>query len=217
MIQVATHCEAGGHAVNEDAFVLQAHPVDAQGYLCAVADGQSGQAGGGAAARRACDAFLQVAAQATPAELMLLRVWDDILTYVDRAVGDDPQAGFTTLVAFFIARGHLSGASCGDSALVVAEAEQEPLTLTARQSKDPPVGSGGAVFIPFSIKLHAPWTALAMSDGVWKYAGWNGVFQATAGAAGDEAIRALRQCAALPGSGALQDDFTVVMLSGAAD
>ncbi len=215
MIRAVTHSEVGGHAHNEDAFVLRPHPDDPHSYLGAVADGQGGRAGGAAAARRACDAFLQVASQATLPELMLPRVWDDILAFVDRAVADDPHAGFTTLVTFCVANGHLAGASCGDSALVVAPPEGAPLALTSRQSKDPPVGSGGAVFVPFHAPLRPPWTLVAMTDGVWKYAGWDAVLQAAAGAAGEDVVAALRQRAALPGSGALQDDFTLVILRGA--
>jgi hypothetical protein len=211
-IQVATHTEAGGHPTNEDAFGMSPHPADPDSYLCVIADGQGGQFGGGAAARLACDTFLKMASQATVAELTSFALWDDILAFVDRVVTDDPHAGFTTLVAFCVARGFLAGASCGDSALIVAEAEQEPLVLTARQSKDPPVGSGAAVFVPFAIKLHAPWTVLAVTDGVWKYAGWDALLQAAAALAGEDVLRALRQRAALPGSGALQDDFTAVIL-----
>jgi serine/threonine protein phosphatase PrpC len=214
MIRVATHTEVGGHAQNEDAFALGAHPDDPEAFLCAVADGQGGRPGGGPAARLACETFLKVASQATLSELMLLRTWDDILAHVDRAVAADPLSGFTTLVTFCVARGGLAGASCGDSALVVTEPQQEPLVLTARQSKDPPVGSGAAVFVPFALRLHAPWTLLAMSDGVWKYAGWDTVFHAAADATVEDVIRSLRQRAALPGSGALQDDFTLVALRG---
>ena len=143
---------------------------------------------------------------------MLLRHWDDILAHVDRAVADDPHSGFTTLVTFCVARGHLAGASCGDSALVLAEPQQEPLVLTAHQSKDPPVGSGAAVFVPFAIKLHAPWTLLSMTDGVWKYVGWDAALQAAASPAEQDVIPPLRQRAGLPSSGALQDDFTLVVL-----
>jgi hypothetical protein len=215
MIRAVTHTEVGGHAHNEDAFVLRPHPDDPDSYLCAVADGQGGQSGGGAAARLACDTFLKVASQATLAELTVLGVWDDILAFVDRAVSADPHAGFTTLVAFCAARGFLAGASCGDSALVLAEPNQEPLVLTARQSKDPPVGSGGAVFVPFFIKPEAPWTALAMTDGVWKFVGWDAILRVAAGGA-DDIVRSLRQGAGLPGGGALQDDFTLVVLCGQA-
>jgi hypothetical protein len=217
MIHVATHSEAGGHAHNEDAFVIRPHPEDPQSYLCAVADGQGGQSGGGAAARRACETFFRVASQASLAELMLLRSWDDILAHVDRAVADDPHAGFTSLVTFCVARNHLAGASCGDSALTLAEPRQEPLVLTARQCKAPPVGSGGAVFIPFATRLHPPWTVLALTDGVWKYAGWDAIHRAAATHAPEDIIRLLRQAAGLPGSGALQDDFTLVVLRGGED
>jgi hypothetical protein len=211
VIRVATHSEAGGHAHNEDAFAVGSHPDDPHSLLCALADGQGGQFGGGPAARLACEAFLDLASRVSLERLMLRNGWDDVLTRVDRAVADDVGAGFTTLVAFAVARGHLAGASCGDSALVVAAAGQAPLALTARQSKYPAVGSGGAVFVPFSAALSVPWAVLAMSDGVWKYAGWDAAYQAAAGGAAD-LIGALRQRAGLPGSGALQDDFTLVVL-----
>jgi hypothetical protein len=214
MIRVATHSEVGGHAHNEDAFLIRPHPGDPQSYLCAVADGQGGQAGGGPAARRACETFLDVASRATLPELMTLRAWDDILAFVDRAVADDPHAGLSTLVTFCVARGHLAGASCGDSALVLAEPGREPLNLTARQSKNPPVGSGAAVFVPFAIKLRPPWTVLAMTDGVWKYVGWDAVGQAAAAPEPEGVVRSLRERAGLPGSGKLQDDFTLVILRG---
>lgn len=211
MIRVATHSEAGGHAHNEDAFAIGSHPDDPDGLLCALADGQGGRFGGGPAARLACETFLDLASRVPLERLMLRDGWDGILTQVDRAVADDAGAGFTTLVAFAVARGHLAGASCGDSALVVAASGQAPLALTARQSKYPAVGSGGAVFVPFSAALPVPWAVLAMSDGVWKYAGWDAVYQAAAGGTAD-LVGPLRQRAGLPGSGALQDDFTLVVL-----
>jgi PPM family protein phosphatase len=214
MIRVMTHSEAGGHAHNEDAFAIGPHPDDPHSLLCALGDGQGGQPGGGPAARLACETFLDRASCVPLARLMLLHGWNDVLTQVDRDVAEDPGAGFTTLAAFAVARGRLAGAACGDSALVVAGPEQAPLALTARQRKSPAVGSGGAVFIPFSAALSPPWVVLAMTDGVWKYAGWDAVHQAAAGAA-DDLIRPLRQRAGLPGSGALQDDFTLVVLRGA--
>ena len=47
--------------------------------------------------------------------------------------------------------------------------------LTSSQRKNPPVGSGGAIFVPFACRLIRPWQVLAMSDGVWKYAGWEAI------------------------------------------
>ena len=45
--------------------------------------------------------------------------------------------------------------------------------VTGCQTKDPPVGSGEAFFVPFAAELTPPWLVLAMTDGVWKYAGWH--------------------------------------------
>jgi hypothetical protein len=210
MIHVATHSEAGGHAQNEDAFAIASHPDDPHSLLCALADGQGGQAGGGPAARLACDIFLELASRVPLPRLLAPSGWNDVLTQVDRVVADDAVAGFTTLVAWTLARGHLAGASCGDSALLVG-AQRQAAALTARQCKYPAVGSGGAVFIPFSTALVVPWVVLAMSDGVWKYAGWEAVHQAAVGGS-DDLIRPLRERAALSRTGALQDDFTLVVL-----
>jgi PPM family protein phosphatase len=211
MIRVTTHSEAGGHPHNEDAFAIGSHPDDPHSLLCVLGDGQGGQPGGGPAARLACETFLDLVSRVRLARLMLLTGWDDVLARVDRAVADDAHAGFTTLVALAIAHGHLAGASCGDSALVVAGHERAPLALTARQCKYPAVGSGGAVFVPYSAALPARWVVMVMSDGVWKYTGWDTVLQAAASAA-DDLIQPLRERAGLRSTGALQDDFTLVVL-----
>jgi hypothetical protein len=51
-----------------------------------------------------------------------------------------------------------------------------------------------------------------MSDGVWKYAGWDRVRRTASGMLGQPLIDALRKLAGLPGSGRLQDDFTLIAL-----
>ena len=53
-----------------------------------------------------------------------------------------------------------------------------------------------------------------MSDGVWKYAGWETVREVALETSGQACIDALREKALLPGSGRLQDDFTLVVLEG---
>ena len=55
-------------------------------------------------------------------------------------------------------------------------------------------------------------TVLAVTDGVWKYAGWESLLNTAVAEAGTEIIDRLRARAALPATGALQDDFTVVVL-----
>jgi hypothetical protein len=84
------------------------------------------------------------------------------------------------------------------------------VVLTNRQNKNPPVGSGAAYFVPFAARLVCPWVVLAMSDGVWKYVGWDNVFKAASEQDGPKIIETIRERARLPGSGNLQDDFTLV-------
>jgi hypothetical protein len=108
----------------------------------------------------------------------------------------------------------LCGGSSGDSAVVVQNAGQTPHILTKHQKKNPPVGSRGADFVPFSLSLVHPWTVLAMTDGVWKYAGWDSIFAALSEGKGENIIRTLREKAAMSRTGQLQDDFTLVVFQG---
>ena len=150
------------HLVNEDAFVLQ--PLPDGGWLVALADGQGGRAGGRRAAQLACE----VAARGGLAE------------DADAAVAADPAAGFTTLVVLRVEGGRVTGASCGDSAAVAVCGGDAPRVLTSRQFKNPPVGSGEATFMPFEAELVRPWRVLAMTDGVWKYIGWQRIHELAA-------------------------------------
>ena len=197
MIRAYSFSAAGGHPVNEDAFVLQPLPNGA-GWFVALADGQGGRAGGARAAQVAC----QAAARA------------DNPSDADAAVSADALAGFTTLVALRVEGDRVTGASCGDSAALAAWGDGLMRVLTARQFKNPPVGSGDATFVPFALELTRPWKVLAVSDGVWKYAGWERVWNCAARLSGEELIAALQTAARLPTSGEFQDDFTVVLLEG---
>jgi hypothetical protein len=211
MINVFTFSEPGGHANNEDAFEVR--PV-ADGFLCAVADGQGGRAGGAAAAQLACKMSLGEASNYPLAELLQPATWPAIMRVADAAVCGDPAAGFTTLAAFFVGAGRVSGASSGDSAAVLINANKASEVLTARQHKNPPVGSGVADFVAFDASLVTPWTVLAMTDGVWKYAGLSRLIQIASEKSASEAIAAIREHASLNRSGRLQDDFTLVVLAG---
>ena len=211
MFQVFHDSRAGGHADNEDAFAVGPHPQDPGCLLCVVADGQGGRAGGGLAARTACRATIEAAGRRPPAELLRPVVWAALLGGVDKAVARNPGAGFTTLVALCIGGGLLVGASSGDSAAVVVQGEEPAAVLTRHQFKNPPVGSGEALFLGFGCPLNSPWSVLALTDGVWKYAGWDRVL-AAARLPGPEVLDTLREQAALPGSGQLPDDFTLVVI-----
>jgi hypothetical protein len=211
MINVTTFSEAGGHPVNEDAFIVRCHPSGSDHWLCFLADGQGGRAGGADAARTACRTAAEAALRLESRELMGPVAWHVILRQADRAVYDDPEAGFTTLLGFFIAGGSLAGASCGDSAVLTLSAGEPAREATKGQFKNPPVGSGEARFASFSAALAAPWSVLAMSDGVWKYVGWDRLVQAAMTSRGEALIGALQGFARLPRGGRFPDDFTVAV------
>jgi hypothetical protein len=196
---------------NEDAFDIRRHPLEPECFLGAVADGQGGRAGGAAAAQEACRVFIELAGRAPWKNLAFPTVLTEILRAVDRAVCEHPQAGFTTLVAFIITDTYLWGASSGDSAALVANANQPANIVTARQVKNLPVGSGAAVFVNFDSPLQVPWTVLAMTDGVWKYAGWENILKRVAERSGEEIINSLCERARLPRTGQFQDDFTLLV------
>lgn len=201
MIRTYHFTAAGGHPVNEDAFVLRPLPGGA-GYAVALADGQGGRAGGARAAQIAC----RIASASAN--------WAEGLPEADAAVAADPEAGFTTLVALAVEGDYLSGASCGDSAALAVSGGETLRLLTSRQFKNPPVGSGEADFVPFELELIRPWRVLVMSDGVWKYASWERVWDFAVRLSGDELIAELQDAARLKSTGEFQDDFTVVLLEG---
>jgi serine/threonine protein phosphatase PrpC len=203
MIRTYSFSEAGGHPENEDAFVVRQLPGEAEGLLVCVADGQGGRAGGARAARLACD---------TVANFPELRALTRALTRADAAVAADEAAGLTTFAALVLEGDTVRGASCGDSAVLALSGLVDGKELSPRQFKDPPVGSGEAVFVPFEAELVRPWRVLAMTDGVWKYAGWSRVHELAAKLSGEKLLAALQAAARLPRTGQFQDDFTVVLV-----
>ncbi|MGH7223090.1 MAG: hypothetical protein ACRELF_07675 [Gemmataceae bacterium] len=149
-----------------------------------------------------------------PDKLLYPSAWSDILRQADASVADAENAGYSTLIAFCLMETMLCGGSCGDSAVLLRMADQLPCILTKHQMKNPPVGSRGAVFVPFTARLLPPWTLLAMTDGVWKYAGWETINAAAAEGTSESIIRLLRAKAALPRTNGLQDDFTLAIFQG---
>jgi serine/threonine protein phosphatase PrpC len=208
--------EAGGHPTNEDAFEVRQHPGGPSCWLCALADGQGGRAGGAEAARLACRTVIEVASSQPISSALMTRMWVAALRRADERVAADRRAGYTTLIGFAVGGGQVVGASSGDSAVWLADADRYISDLTARQVKNPPVGSGGAVPSPFAARLPASWLVLAMSDGVWKYVGRDRIRELLRESRGRELLDALRAQARLPRSGSLPDDFTVVVLQGPA-
>jgi PPM family protein phosphatase len=216
MVDIQSYSEVGGHRLNEDAFCVRAHPLDPDCWLCFVADGQGGQAGGGAAAQLACQTALAAALGCRPQGLIDPSTWPAILRQADAAVAADSVAGFTTLVGLSVYRDRVVGASSGDSAALLVSGGKAN-ELTAGQHKNPPVGCGAAVAVPFAAGVKESWRILVMSDGVWKYVGWDRVAEIACRARGSAVITELQQLARLPGTGRFQDDFTVVVLEASAE
>jgi hypothetical protein len=209
--KLVTFSEVGGsHADNEDAYAVQEHP-DGDCWVCALADGQGGQRGGKSAARLACDETIGKALLTPAADLARPGSWIEILRRADTAVKANPEAGYATLIGFALFAEVLCGASNGDSAVAVVQRDGRWDELTNLQEKNPPVGSGSAAVVPFWNALTAPWTVIAMTDGVWKYTGWDRIAAAVKEARGEELVNRLLGQARLPRSGQLQDDFTVVV------
>ncbi len=207
------HSEAGeGHA-NEDVALVRPHPEDAGVLLCALADGQGGQAGGADAARVAVEESLRAAASFPAKELFGAAPWYAVVGAADEAVCEDDAAGFCTLVSLCVSVRGVWGASCGDSGALLINSGREFL-LTENQRKNPPIGSSAAHPVAFSARLHPGWTLLVVSDGVWKFVGWESIARLAAGNEGQALVAALRRAAWDANGGRLPDDFSVALLHG---
>jgi PPM family protein phosphatase len=210
-MQYFVHSEPGHAHVNEDAVEVYPLPGADRTLLCALADGQGGQSGGAAAAQIAVRKSLDVAVTFAPEALFNERTWRGIVSAADEAVGGAPSAGYTTLVCIGVSKERLCGASCGDSAALLITDGQTHF-LTKDQIKNPPVGSGAAQPVAFSATLGRFWKVLVMSDGVWKYVGWQKITELAREMEGEALLAALRQAAASGWGGKLPDDFTLALL-----
>jgi hypothetical protein len=208
---IFTLSEARDQHANEDVARYAQHPADSRFALCALADGQGGQSGGAAAATLGVSSALAAACASEPKSLFSPSAWLDICAMVDRRVAAEPNAGFCTLVTLVATAEWVVGASSGDSAAILLFDASE-FILTDRQRKNPPVGSGAAIFEPFSSALEGWWRILILSDGVWKYAGWDNVIRRGREADGQTVIDKLREDVLVRSGGLLPDDFSVIAI-----
>jgi serine/threonine protein phosphatase PrpC len=212
MYRVFSFSEAGtDQETNEDILEIQKHPGMQGCWLCTLADGQGGQAGGRRAAQAACTSAIKAAIGLAPEKLASQSAWTTILRTADKAVAADPGAGYTTLVGICLVGNELYGASNGDSSVLAVDAEGCK-ELTSNQMKNPLVGSECAVCVPFATKLVNPWLVMMMSDGVLKYVGWERVRDNARRLRGQALLDCLQEQARLRGSKRFQDDFSVVLL-----
>lgn len=209
MIEHFIHSESGHQPINEDAVEVRRHPLNEQIWLGSLADGQGGRSGGAIAAQQAVQESLRAALALQPLQLQTRYYWHCLFKTVDLAVQKHPDAGFSTLVTFGIANQSVSGVSCGDSAALLLT-QGQPCLLTENQMKNPPIGSGSAIPTFFSAELSPPWKLLVMSDGVWKFIGWENLTTLVSTQSGHELIQSL-QASALQSTNVLADDFSLVL------
>ena len=210
-IQHWLHSEAGYQHVNEDAVIVRPHPENPQALLCCLADGQGGQVGGAAAAQIAAEESMKAAFSFPAKDLFDEVAWYGIVSAADEAVCEEDAAGFATLISLCVSEHQLCGASCGDSGALLLSGGREWI-LTENQRKNPPVGSSAASPVAFSVRLQPDWKLLVMSDGVWKYVGWDNITRIAATQSGEPLIASLRQAALDANGGKLDDDFSIALL-----
>src|SRR5262245_49966251 len=214
MIEFFSFSAPGGHAENEDAYEVRVHPADLACHLFAIADGQGGQSGGGPAARLACKTCLDLATTFPAKQLLSPSTWMSIFGDADCAVSTDPECGLTTLAGFCIYGNWICGASCGDSAVFSCDQVNAGEILTARQSKNPPICTDSVKIVQFGALLPSCWRVAGMTDGVWKYVGWEESRRILKKEPCEGVIEKLLANARSPRTGRLQDDFTIIVIRG---
>ena len=209
LMQYFVHSEAGHAHLNEDCARAQIHPHDKDALICILADGQGGQFGGGPAARVAVQKCLDLALNYAPAQLLERQIWREILRGADEAVEENNDAGFTTLIGLCVTPSRVCGASCGDSAALLVEADNYG-ELTIMQRKNPPTGSGRATPSAFDAERTPNAPLLMMSDGVWKFVGFERIAALANSYRDVELVWQLRELQLSGNGGKLPDDFSII-------
>ena len=205
------HSEPGGKPLNEDYVLVRQHPMMSGMLLCFLADGQGGRANGAQAARVACETAIQLTRNSAPADLLEPAYWEDLLDDVDVEVGG--TEGFTTLVAAAVTRESVTGRSCGDSKLYhFSRGTGIWEEWTSRQLRNPPVGSSECQFTMFHQDVDGGDSLLIVSDGVWKYCGYEALQSAFALTDLSTVAAHLRTATLARAGQKLPDDFSLIAL-----
>jgi len=207
-----THTEPGGKPRNEDYLLARAHPSIPALSLFFLADGQGGQSNGALAAQTACDTAYRLMAAESRDRLFRASTLTSLLEETDREV--EQTGGFTTLLALVLdlSAFQITGASVGDSRIYANPGSGEIDELTGNQRKNPPVGSGSAIFESFERCFSSGSRILMVSDGVWKYAGLP-VIQSGFALPEFASVSGHLKSAVLRGCSALPDDFSIISIS----
>jgi len=169
------------------------------GVVIALADGAGGTGNGGLAAQAVIDAVTE--------GMWKSRAWPTLLSEIDRDAAR-LRGGQTTAVVVHVTEDEIVGASVGDSGAWVIRGSQIE-DLTEGQIRKPLLGSGCH---PLAVRAAAlgSGTLLVASDGLLRYAKPADIARVAAGA--DLAVAAREMVALVRlGSGALQDDVSVVL------
>jgi len=210
---IKTHTEPGGKVVNEDFVFARRHPSGGERYVCVLADGQGGRSNGALAARTACETVWARSMEHPFDSLLQPSIFSTLMYAADNAVCR--TEGYTTLAALALDGSTVLGASCGDSKVFFAPGqgggdEWEIIEWTAKQRKNPPVGSGEAMFTPFSHSDVSGGRILMLSDGVWKYCGFDAIKTCFEMASFADAASTLRAATLKRAGLSLPDDFSVI-------
>lgn len=205
-----THSEPGGKTVNEDCLIARRHPANHSVIICALADGQGGRAFGAEAARAACESAWSSASRYSAMDLAEGAAWRSVIESADLATA--ATGGFTTLVALAIGDDFAAGASSGDSKAFFRSAEGSEITeWTARQPKNPPVGSESVASATFLGRVSRGGRLLLVTDGVWKYCGYESLREAFELPVDVVAAHLRRAVLARAGT-SLPDDFSLIVV-----
>lgn len=203
----------GGHANNEDYLLRGRHTSGRDRFLCFIADGQGGRADAALASRIACEAAMAAAQGHSWEDLFTASVWDEIFAEADRNV-EEKCEGFTTLIGIAIDEGSITGGSVGDSKAYSFDGSDQFVELTARQHKNPPIGGGCGSAHVFHLPKFAG-VILLVTDGVWKYAGFDALRACVAGPV-EQIVDGLRAATLSRQGGSFPDDFTVLAATNSA-
>lgn len=206
------YTETGGHEVNEDHVLFKSHPADSSVWIACIADGQGGRAHGAEASAQACSAFYAAACELETRNLFDQATLHKLLVRTDDAVSQ--TGGFTTLIAAVLSYQQICGGSNGDSKMYLAAscAVDTMQEITQGQPKNPPVGCGNAAFTTFSLALADRARLLIVTDGVWKYAGYEALSQVIKMDSLRDAASVLKTAALERSGSSLPDDFSLIAL-----
>jgi hypothetical protein len=217
MRSISYHTEPGGGGENGDHVLVGSHNKNGNVRICMMADGkvlrrgeETNLADAARASRVACETAFEAAAGYSVSELFQSSTWRDVLRRADEAVSEASNTG-TTLLGFAASDRFVCGASVGESKLYSRFAANRVTELTARQWKNPPLGSGHIIVTPFFEQVPPGSVYMAASDGAWKHTDFEDIQQALGMTNAYNAIEYLR-AAVVEKQGSLPDDFSVIEL-----